>query len=384
MGDGATTRTMGLLERSAELDALDGHLAAVREQGRGRLVLIAGEAGIGKTALVRAFCERAGRRPGPVGRVRRAVHPAPARAVRGHRRRAGRRARRRGGRGRGRGRARSRPWRDRCAAGRPTSSCSRTSTGPTRRRSTSCACSPAASSRSRRSCWPPTATTSSIRATRCGSSSASCPAAQPRGWRWRRCRRRAWPSSPARSGSITRSCIGGPRATRSTSPRCSPRPTPRSPRPSATPCSPAPRGWTSRARALLDAVAIAPMRAELWLLSALADGELDGLDGCLASGVLRAERDAVSFRHEIARVAVEEALAPHRRLALHRGALAALAERRAPGPRPPRPPRRGGRRRRRGAALRPGRRGARGHARVPSRGGRAVRPGAAPRWRPAV
>jgi DNA-binding CsgD family transcriptional regulator len=80
-----------------------------------------------------------------------------------------------------------------------------------------------------------------------------------------------------------------------------------------------------RARALLDAVAIAPPRADLWLLAALTDGELEGLEDCLASGMLRAERDAVSFRHEIARVGIEEALAPHRRLALHRRALAALA-----------------------------------------------------------
>ena len=80
-----------------------------------------------------------------------------------------------------------------------------------------------------------------------------------------------------------------------------------------------------RARALLDVVAIIPQRAELWLLEALADGDLAPLDACLASGVLRADRDAVGFRHEIARVAVEEALPPHRRLALHRKALAALA-----------------------------------------------------------
>ena len=88
-----------------------------------------------------------------------------------------------------------------------------------------------------------------------------------------------------------------------------------------------------------------------------------------------------SFRHEIARVAVEEALPPDRRLALHRRALAALATARAARPRPPRPPRRGGRRRRGRAALRAGRRRARGHARVPPRGGRAVRPRAAPRRR---
>jgi DNA-binding CsgD family transcriptional regulator len=83
------------------------------------------------------------------------------------------------------------------------------------------------------------------------------------------------------------------------------------------------------ARTLLDAVAILPLRAELWLLEALVDGGLAELDACLASGVLRAERNAVRFRHEIARVAVVEAIPPHRRLLLHRRALAALAA--APG-----------------------------------------------------
>ncbi len=78
------------------------------------------------------------------------------------------------------------------------------------------------------------------------------------------------------------------------------------------------------ARELLDAVAIAPPRAELWLLEALAGDRLVHLEECLASGMLHAERDAVAFRHEIARVAIEEALPPDRRLALHRLALPAL------------------------------------------------------------
>src|SRR4051794_23491410 len=68
---------------------------------------------------------------------------------------------------------------------------------------------------------------------------------------------------------------------------------------------------TPDARALLDAVAIVPPRAELWLLEALTGGDLSGLDACLASGVLRPERDAVAFRHEIARAVVEQALLPH-------------------------------------------------------------------------
>jgi DNA-binding CsgD family transcriptional regulator len=78
------------------------------------------------------------------------------------------------------------------------------------------------------------------------------------------------------------------------------------------------------ARTLLDAVAIEPARVELWLLEALLGGEPAGLDACLASGMLRAERNTVSFRHEIARVVVEEALSPHRRVQLSRRALGAL------------------------------------------------------------
>ena len=49
------------------------------------------------------------------------------------------------------------------------------------------------------------------------------------------------------------------------------------------------------------------------------------LEECLSCGVLGAAGAAVAFRHDLARVAVEEALAPDRRLALHRRALAALA-----------------------------------------------------------
>jgi predicted ATPase len=46
----------GLLERSGELAALEASLAKARD-GRGSLVLVSGEAGIGKTALARAFCD---------------------------------------------------------------------------------------------------------------------------------------------------------------------------------------------------------------------------------------------------------------------------------------------------------------------------------------
>jgi DNA-binding CsgD family transcriptional regulator len=79
------------------------------------------------------------------------------------------------------------------------------------------------------------------------------------------------------------------------------------------------------ARALIDAVAVVPLRTELWLLDALAGEAVEQLDACLASGILTPEPGDVAFRHELARLAVEESLSPNRRLALHRAALAALA-----------------------------------------------------------
>jgi len=79
------------------------------------------------------------------------------------------------------------------------------------------------------------------------------------------------------------------------------------------------------ARGLLDAVAVVPGPVEPWLLVAIG-GELeDRLDECLASGILRARERDVAFRHELARLAIEQAILPHRRIALHRAALAALA-----------------------------------------------------------
>ncbi len=80
------------------------------------------------------------------------------------------------------------------------------------------------------------------------------------------------------------------------------------------------------ARDLLDAVAAVPQRSEVWLLEKMTDGDLGALDECLSSGVLRAEADGVVFRHELARQAVEESLSPARRVALHRNALKALAD----------------------------------------------------------
>ncbi|MGH2596012.1 MAG: ATP-binding protein [Actinomycetota bacterium] len=79
------------------------------------------------------------------------------------------------------------------------------------------------------------------------------------------------------------------------------------------------------ARALLEAVAIVPPHGEPWLLEALAPEAIGHMDGCLTSGMLSTDQMGVAFRHELARMAVEDALPPDRRTALHRKALDALA-----------------------------------------------------------
>lgn len=79
-----------------------------------------------------------------------------------------------------------------------------------------------------------------------------------------------------------------------------------------------------QARRLLEAVSVVPQVVELGLLDALAGGEVDSLDECLASGMLREEHGGVAFRHELARIAVEESASPTRRAELHRRALAAV------------------------------------------------------------
>jgi DNA-binding CsgD family transcriptional regulator/tetratricopeptide (TPR) repeat protein len=81
-----------------------------------------------------------------------------------------------------------------------------------------------------------------------------------------------------------------------------------------------------RARTVLDAAAIVPLYADLWLLDALAGEAIDALDQCIASGMLTAQTNGVAFRHELARIAIEESLSPDRRLRLHQDALAALTQ----------------------------------------------------------
>ena len=84
------------------------------------------------------------------------------------------------------------------------------------------------------------------------------------------------------------------------------------------------------ARDLLDAVAIVPQRMELELLEAIASAPSAVLDECLASGMLHVEEAGVAFRHELARVSIEDSLNPLRRVELHRTVSAALRASQSP------------------------------------------------------
>ena len=81
---------------------------------------------------------------------------------------------------------------------------------------------------------------------------------------------------------------------------------------------------SSAGRTLVEAVAVVPLQVELWLLESLAGDDLERLDECLSSGMLIEVPGGVGFRHELARLTIEESLAPNRKLSLHRKALAAL------------------------------------------------------------
>ena len=78
------------------------------------------------------------------------------------------------------------------------------------------------------------------------------------------------------------------------------------------------------ARQVLDAAAVVGMETSVPLLEEVLGEPPSGLDDCLASGVLQSLNGGVAFRHELARRAVEEAIDPARRAALHARAMDAL------------------------------------------------------------
>ena len=78
------------------------------------------------------------------------------------------------------------------------------------------------------------------------------------------------------------------------------------------------------ARGLLELASIIPGPAELWLLEAILRPEPSAVDACIQGGFLLPLGEALGFRHELARIAIEESLSLGRSKDLHRKALQAL------------------------------------------------------------
>ena len=79
------------------------------------------------------------------------------------------------------------------------------------------------------------------------------------------------------------------------------------------------------ARRILDAAAVVGLETDLPLLEGIVGEPLRSLDECLAAGVLQSIEGGVGFRHELARRAVEDAIDPVRRSEFHARALHALS-----------------------------------------------------------
>ena len=81
------------------------------------------------------------------------------------------------------------------------------------------------------------------------------------------------------------------------------------------------------ARALVELISVVPARAELWLLNESISPSTAVLEECANAGILLLDNTAIGFRHELARRAVEDSLPAPRAQSLHAKVLQALLSR---------------------------------------------------------
>lgn len=83
-------------------------------------------------------------------------------------------------------------------------------------------------------------------------------------------------------------------------------------------------------RRVVEGVSVAPRSLAIEHAAVIVGGSLDDIDAALAAGVLIGDGHGLRFRHELARSAVEESLPPARRLSLHMRMLGILEEEQNP------------------------------------------------------
>jgi ATP/maltotriose-dependent transcriptional regulator MalT len=83
---------------------------------------------------------------------------------------------------------------------------------------------------------------------------------------------------------------------------------------------------TPDAQAIVRLASIVPRRIERWLVESLLPVNLQAIDECLNSGLLEADAAALHFRHELARAVIENSLSKPTAETLHRRVLEALVD----------------------------------------------------------
>jgi DNA-binding CsgD family transcriptional regulator/tetratricopeptide (TPR) repeat protein len=81
------------------------------------------------------------------------------------------------------------------------------------------------------------------------------------------------------------------------------------------------------ARQIAELVSIVPGKTEAWLLEQAVRPDESGMEGCLGIGMIRGPDNSLSFRHELARRALEDSLSQSRQQELHTLVLSILGQR---------------------------------------------------------
>ncbi len=82
---------------------------------------------------------------------------------------------------------------------------------------------------------------------------------------------------------------------------------------------------TLSGRATLEAAAVIGARIEPWLLSGVTGDEVAATEECLAAGMLQVQGDLLAFRHELTHRTILDAISPQRKMVLHQLVLAAMS-----------------------------------------------------------
>ncbi len=82
--------------------------------------------------------------------------------------------------------------------------------------------------------------------------------------------------------------------------------------------------FSPAARTLLELASVVPTRTERWLLEVVLGSAEEALEECQTGGMLSLDHTTVAFRHELARQAVESTLSPLRQQTLHTQVLQAF------------------------------------------------------------